>query len=297
MTTLENINNSYIQERNPNLQPLAPTRNRFGHNLKAQNLKWSMEEDNLLKQLASQNEPKWSEISKHFPNKTPHQVSDRWAKVLNPNLQKGSWTGAEDLIIVDWVRDNGPKGWGALAEKLPGRISKQCRERYHNHLCPTVLKSDWTQKEDEILIECQHKWGNKWAKIASLLPGRTDNSVKNRWNSSLKRRLERLQQGHDPSIRRGRKPKRESEAPNNDDIPKPDFSIVINEKSQDIVPTPNITELEDSNSSAKYWFSSPGMGINSPMIWPNESPFNTNFSHFINSEKPDVSEILPPKFD
>jgi hypothetical protein len=72
----------------------------------------------------------------------------------------------------------------------PGRTSRQCRERWENYLAPSARKTSWTPQEDQLLIESQQRWGNKWAKIASLIPGRTDNAVKNRWNSALKRRIE-----------------------------------------------------------------------------------------------------------
>lgn len=195
-------------------QPLAPTRSRQRHQVNSKNPNWTRQEDEFLCKIKSSNEnPKWAEIMHYFPSKTQHQVNERWEKVLNPDLVKGSWTREEDELIVRWVAEKGTKEWGALAAQLPGRISKQCRERWHNHLCPTVKKSDWTEEEDKILIECQAKWGNKWSKIAELLPGRTDNSVKNRWNSSLKRRLERIQNGQEPNAKRGRKPKRPSEPP------------------------------------------------------------------------------------
>jgi hypothetical protein len=148
-----------------------------------------------------------------FPGRTQNQVNERWSKVLNPVLVKGSWTREEDMLIVTWVTEKGTKDWGALAAQLPGRIPKQCRERWHNHLSPDVLKTTWTAEEDKIIIECHKKWGNKWSKIATLMPGRTDNSIKNRWNSSLKRRLERVRAGLDPTTKRGRKPRRTSEAP------------------------------------------------------------------------------------
>jgi hypothetical protein len=149
----------------------------------------------------------WVEVAHLFPSKTQHQVNERWEKVLNPDLVKGSWTGAEDQVIVNWVAEHGLKDWRSLAAQLPGRISKQCRERWHNHLSPNVVKSDWTEEEDNLLIECHAKWGNKWSKIAGALHGRTDNAIKNRWNSSLKRRLERIQNGLDPIVKRGRRPK------------------------------------------------------------------------------------------
>ena len=197
------------------IEPLAPTRSRVRTQARSKNPNWTQEEDKFLSELISkQPEPKWQEIARYFPGKGAHQVADRWAKVLNPSLVKGSWTYDEDAQIVKWVSENGPKNWGALAALLPGRISKQCRERWHNHLSPNVNKNDWTPEEDQILIDRQKKLGNKWSQIAMDLPGRTDNAVKNRWNSSLKRRLERIERGQNPSGKRGRKPKRPSDAPN-----------------------------------------------------------------------------------
>jgi hypothetical protein len=175
--------------------------------------------------VSSSPDSNWDQISRHFQNKTTQQVSDRWHKVLNPDLVKGSWTQEEDTQITHWVAEHGPKNWTALASNLPGRLGKQCRERWVNSLDPDLLHRSWTADEDQILIEHQKLWGNKWAKIAALLPGRTDNSVKNRWNSSLKRKLDRIAAGQNPVLKRGRKPKRASTAPSLaiDDIPKPDF--------------------------------------------------------------------------
>ena len=213
----------------PPVSPLAPTRSRVKRKLRSDHSKWTEEEDELLKTLVSrQPNVKWSDIAHYFPTKTAHQISDRWVKALDPRLVKGSWMGEEDQMIVKWVEEHGAKDWIALAQLLPGRISKQCRERWHNHLCPSVVKAEWTEQEDNILIEYQRKWGNKWSKIAALLPGRTDHSVKNRWNSSLKRRLERLENGESGVSRRGRKPKRPSEAPPvTSEIPKPPNDMVL----------------------------------------------------------------------
>lgn len=236
------------------LAPLAPTRSRMKNNATNSNAKWTDEEDALLKKLANKPDPQWAEIAKQFPNKTRHQVTDRWEKVLNPNLLKGSWTGEEDTMIIQWVKENGAKNWGSLSELLPGRISKQCRERWHNHLCPSITKSDWTKEEDDILIEHQKLWGNKWSKIAALLPGRTDNSVKNRWNSSLKRRLERIASGQQVLLKRGRKPKRPSEAPTGE-IPKPNIEE-ITLKASDTLMSPMLLD-------------SPGALLNTPGKWLN----------------------------
>lgn len=149
-----------------------------------------------------------------FPDKSRQQVTDRWHKVLNPQLVKGSWTVEEDEQIIEWVAKQGAKDWTILAKNLPGRLGKQCRERWVNNLNTDLNRNPWTVEEDETLIQCQQEWGNKWAKIALLLPGRTDNAVKNRWNSSLKRQLERKKKGENPINKRGRKPKTPNQTPN-----------------------------------------------------------------------------------
>ena len=73
---------------------------------------------------------------------------------------------------------------------LPGRIGKQCRERWHNHLDPSIDRSAFSEEEDSKIIGLVKQFGPKWAKISKALPGRTDNGIKNRWNATLKRRIE-----------------------------------------------------------------------------------------------------------
>jgi hypothetical protein len=109
----------------------------------------------------------------------------RWEKVLRPGLVKGKWTDEEDDLLRQVVR-NGYEHWGKVAEKMPGRTSKQCRERWANYLDPSLLKTAFSPGEDDLLLRLQGEMGNKWACIARQLPGRTENSVKLRYHALIK---------------------------------------------------------------------------------------------------------------
>ncbi|XP_074559763.1 transcription factor MYB60-like [Curcuma longa] len=107
-------------------------------------------------------------------------------------IKKGPWTPEEDIILVSYIQKHGPGNWRSVPTKTGlMRCSKSCRLRWTNYLRPGIKRGNFTPHEEGLIVHLQSMLGNKWAAIASYLPQRTDNDIKNYWNTHLKKKVEK----------------------------------------------------------------------------------------------------------
>nr|AAS19475.1 MYB1 [Tradescantia fluminensis] len=117
------------------------------------------------------------------------------------HTNKGAWTKEEDQRLIAYIKVHGEGCWRSLP-KSAGllRCGKSCRLRWINYLRPDLKRGNFTEEEDEVIIKLHALLGNKWSLIAGRLPGRTDNEIKNYWNTHIKRKL--ISRGIDPQTHR-----------------------------------------------------------------------------------------------
>lgn len=170
---------------------LHPGRTTGGPSRRSTKGGWTEIEDAvLITEVQRYHGRNWKKIAECLPGRSDVQCLHRWQKVLNPDVIKGPWSKEEDDRIIELLEKYGCKKWSFIATFLPGRNGKQCRERWYNQLDPSIKKDAWTKEEELTLLHAHHLYGNKWAEITKLLPGRAGNSIKNHWNCSMKKRLD-----------------------------------------------------------------------------------------------------------
>ncbi|KAL8166684.1 hypothetical protein V2J09_008183 [Rumex salicifolius] len=117
------------------------------------------------------------------------------------HTNKGAWTKEEDDRLINYIKSHGEGCWRSLPKSAGlQRCGKSCRLRWINYLRPDLKRGNFTEEEDDLIINLHSLLGNKWSLIAARLPGRTDNEIKNYWNTHIKRKL--ISRGIDPQTHR-----------------------------------------------------------------------------------------------
>jgi len=185
----ENSSFNSLLDINYNKNNLHKNSKKFNYCIGKKTGKWSDEEDRILYQLVpSYGAKNWKKIAEKIEGRSPIQCLHRWTKILQPGLVKGPWTIEEDRKLLEWVKQEGPVKWTQCSEFIKGRNGKQCRERWFHTLNPKIIKGNWTAEEDMKIFTLYNQLGGKWSKITLSIPGRTENSIKNRFYSTLRRK-------------------------------------------------------------------------------------------------------------
>ncbi|KAL1203873.1 MYB-like transcription factor ODO1 [Cardamine amara subsp. amara] len=179
-------------------------------------------------------------------------------------LRKGPWTAEEDGKLVDFLRTHGSCGGGAGGwcwrdvPKLAGlrRCGKSCRLRWTNYLRPDLKRGQFSEEEIQLVIDLHTRLGNRWSKIALELPGRTDNDIKNYWNTHIKRKLIRM--GIDPNTHRlfdQRKVNEEEKILVNGPKPpcEPEVPVLVLQNDTSAVLSENVNQLADVDGDEQPW--------------------------------------------
>ncbi|XP_010278658.1 PREDICTED: uncharacterized protein LOC104612781 [Nelumbo nucifera] len=226
-------------------------------------------------------------------------------------LKKGPWTAAEDAILIEYVKKHGEGNWNAV-QKNSGlsRCGKSCRLRWANHLRPNLKKGSFSPEEERLILELHSKLGNKWARMAAQLPGRTDNEIKNYWNTRVKRRqraglplypqdiqkqataYHHLNHQHQPQPRSSPSPSPQAQQPKPnygsplslfDSVSFPMTTPILGQHSASFLPDPlhRFKRLRDNN----------GVGVSIPFPSPPPQPPSSLFSQSLSTQLQPIPSI------
>ena len=153
---------------------------------------WSKEDDLRLAEIMKKykNPRDWEPIAKeHGMGKSAKECHERWIRYLKPGVRKGQWTDQEDAIVIEAVSTSSEQPftrWSDLAQRLPGRVGKQIRDRWVNHLNPNINHLPFSREDDLLLWDGHKKLGKRWVEISTKFfnSSRSENHIKNRWYSA-----------------------------------------------------------------------------------------------------------------
>ncbi|KAL3498691.1 hypothetical protein ACH5RR_041423 [Cinchona calisaya] len=207
-------------------------------------------------------------------------------------VKKGPWTAEEDKKLINFILTNGQCCWRAVP-KLAGlrRCGKSCRLRWTNYLRPDLKRGLLTDAEEQLVIDLHARLGNRWSKIAARLPGRTDNEIKNHWNTHIKKKL--LKMGIDPVTH---EPLQKETNKSNETLP--DVEIFPAE-SQKLEPEPNVSTASATTASSEDQNSSSSPTENSSTdesrlldnILDNVSDYDPLMSYLLEDEAPPIADV------
>lgn len=147
---------------------------------------WTDNEIKKLIQLCNTDDKSWIDIANKFDDKSNIDCHLKFVS-LTEKSKKGNWANYEDELLLDWVKEKGAKNWAKCALTIPGRTGKQCRERWKNSLDPLVKRGNWSINEQIKMFEAMKVYWYSWSAVSKCLSGRTENSIKNYFYSSVRR--------------------------------------------------------------------------------------------------------------
>lgn len=184
--------NPHLMRRPPPAVYIMPTSQAASQKRGSGVFSWSKDDDSRLSEIMKKykNPRDWEPIAKeHGRGKTAKECHERWIRYLKPGVRKGQWTDQEDAIVIEAVTTSTEQPftrWSDLAQQLPGRVGKQIRDRWVNHLNPHINHLPFSREDDLNLWNGHQKLGKRWVEIATKFfnSTRSENHIKNRWYSA-----------------------------------------------------------------------------------------------------------------